>query len=207
MPMIVDKYLEKVTSRPSFNYFAFQAATLFLTFISGYIATFQFDWLFGRDKETLEILFFPCFLIQIVVVLVVTFLEFIFFSIRKNLSQKLFSKSLILIHVLFTYLFYSVLIYFCPNEDSIIGAAILSFFFLALFLGIVTIIIMSLSIFIFTIIPVVFLFIIENVGKLKLEPMQYMKNIWAFWFVIIISISFLTVNLLPCFFLYDFFYK
>ena len=185
MPMIVDKYLEKVTSRPSFNYFAFQAATLFLTFISGYIATFQFDWLFGRDKETLEILFFPCFLIQIVVVLVVTFLEFIFFSIRKNLSQKLFSKSLILIHILFTYLFYSLLMAFCPSKEQGVGLAYL-LIFLEFFL-------LDKAIIIFTIIPVAFLYIIENVGKLKLEPMQYMKNIWAFWFVVISSCILIAV--------------
>ena len=102
--MNVDKYLEKVTNRLSFNYFAFQATTLFLVFVTSFIATFQFAWVFGRDIETLAIFFFPCLLIQIVVVLIVTFFEFIFFSVRKKLSQKLFSKSLILIHVLFTYL-------------------------------------------------------------------------------------------------------
>ena len=82
--MNIDKYLEKVTSRLSFNYFAFQATTLFWVFVASFIATFQFNWLFGRDIETLAIFFFPCLLIQIVVVLIVTFLEFIFFSIKKN---------------------------------------------------------------------------------------------------------------------------
>ena len=102
--MNIDKYLEKVTNRLSFNYFAFQATTLFCVFVASYIAIFQFVGNFY-----IEDLFF-CFraflLTQIIVVLVVTFLEFIFFSVRKKLSQKLFSKSLILIHVLFTYLFY-----------------------------------------------------------------------------------------------------
>ena len=135
--MKVDKYLEKVTNRLSFNYFAFQATTLFCVFVASYIAIFQFVGNFY-----IEDLFF-CFraflLTQIIVVLVVTFLEFIFFSVRKKLSQKLFSKSLILIHVLFTYLFYSVLMLSCPNEYSTIGQVIAKIFFLAIFLRFITI--------------------------------------------------------------------
>lgn len=205
--MNVDKYLEKVTNRLSFNYFAFQATTLFCVFVASFIATFQFALLPGRDLKTLAIFFFPCLLIQIVVVLIVTFFEFIFFSVRKKLSQKLFSKSLILIHVLFTYLFCSVLMFFCPNEYSTIGQFIATIFFLAIFLHFITILFMSLTVFVFTIIPIVFLFIIENVGKLRLEPMQYMRNSWAFWFVVITSVIFLTVTFFPCLFLYNTFYK
>ena len=175
--MNIDKYLENVTSRPSFNYFAFQAATLFLVFVSSYIATFQYSWIFHKDVEALDLQFRSFLLLLLPVVLVVTFLEFIFFSIRKNLSQKLFSKSLILIHILFTYLFYSLLMAFCPSKEQGVGLAYL-LIFLEFFL-------LDKAIIIFTIIPVAFLYIIENVGKLKLEPMQYMKNIWAFWFVVI----------------------
>ena len=183
--MNVDKYLEKVTSRLSFNYFAFQATTLFVTFVTSYIATFQYAWFFHKDVEALDLLFHACILLLIPVVLAVTFLEFIFFSVRKKLSQKLFSKSLIIIHILFTYLFYSVLMFPCPDKDTVLSMGYLFFIF--------SIIVLYPAITIFTIIPVVLLFIIETVGKLKLNPMQYMKNIWAFWFVIITSCIFITI--------------
>ena len=102
--MKVDKYLEKVTNRLSFNYFAFQATTLFCVFAASYIATYQFVWFLHKDVEALDLLFHACILLLLIPsVLAVTFFEFIFFSVRKKLSQKLFSKSLILIHVLFTY--------------------------------------------------------------------------------------------------------
>ena len=181
--MNVDKYLEKVTSRPSFNYFAFQATTLFVTFVASYIAIFQFVGIF--NTEDLNFCFRAFSLVQIIIVLAVTFLEFIFFSIRKKLSQKLFSKSLIIIHILFTYLFYSVLMFPCPDKDTVLSTGYLFFIF--------SIIVLYPAITIFTIIPVVLLFIIETVGKLKLNPMQYMKNIWAFWFVIITSCIFITI--------------
>ena len=183
--MNVDKYLEKVTSRLSFNYFAFQATTLFVTFVTSYIATFQYAWFFHKDVEALDLLFHACILLLIPVVLAVTFLEFIFFSVRKKLSQKLFSKSLIIIHILFTYLFYSVSMFFCPYKDLIAFIAILSVFIAGFLL--------YKAVIIFTIIPVVFLFIIETLRKLKLEPMQYMKNIWAFGFVITVFVIFFVV--------------
>ena len=181
--MNVDKYLEKVTSRPSFNYFAFQATTLFVTFVASYIAIFQFVGIF--NTEDLNFCFRAFSLVQIIIVLAVTFLEFIFFSIRKKLSQKLFSKSLIIIHILFTYLFYSVSMFFCPYKDLIAFIAILSVFIAGFLL--------YKAVIIFTIIPVVFLFIIETLRKLKLEPMQYMKNIWAFGFVITVFVIFFVV--------------
>ena len=183
--MNVDKYLEKVTSRLSFNYFAFQATTLFVTFIASYIATFQYAWFFHKDIEALDLQFRSFLLLLILVVLAVTFLEFIFFSIRKKLSQKLFSKSLIIIHILFTYLFYSLLMDACPDKAQGVALAYL-LIFLEFFL-------IDKAVIIFTIIPVVFLFIVETVGNLKLESMQYMKNIWAFWFVIIASCLLIAV--------------
>ena len=186
MPMIVDKYLEKVTNRLSFNYFAFQATTLFGALMLSYIATFQYAWFLHKDVEALDLLFHACILLLLIPgVLAVTFFEFIFFSVRKKLSQKLFSKSLILIHVLFTYLFYSLLMASCPDKDTVLHAVYLFFIF--------SMVVLYPAMTIFTIIPVVFLFIIDTVGKLKLEPMQYMRNIWAFWFVIISSVIFLAV--------------
>ena len=73
----------------------------------------------------------------------------------------------------------------CPDKDTVLHAVYLFFIF--------SMVVLYPAMTIFTIIPVVFLFIIETIRKLKLEPMQYMRNIWAFWFVIISSVIFLAV--------------
>ena len=87
--MNIDKYLEKVTSRLSFNYFAFQATTLFVTFLASYIATFQYAWFFHKDVEALDLLFNTRILFLISVVLAVTFFEFIFFFYQKKSFSKI----------------------------------------------------------------------------------------------------------------------
>lgn len=189
--MNIDKFLGIVTNRLSFNYIAFQAVTLFCVIFAAVFALLPFGLFFNKDDGVffLFILEVPCL---VLVFLLVTFIEFIYFFCKKQLSQKLFSKSLIFSHMLFTYVLCLILMFICPNSEELRGIEYLIVF---------AVIVLHHAVKAFTVIPVVLGVILELLKDIDIPPMQYMKNIWGFWGTI--SATLIYIYLIVRFFLFS----
>ncbi len=188
--MNIDKYLGIVTNRLSFNYIAFQAVTLFCVIFAAVFALLPFGLFFNKDDGVffLFILEVPCLVLAF---LLVTFIEFIYFFFKKQLHQKLFSKSLILFHMLCTYVLCSILMFICPNSEELRGIEYLIVF---------AVIVLQYAVKAFTVTPVVLGVILELLKDIDIPPMQYMKNIWGF--VGTVSATLIYVYLIIRFFLF-----
>ncbi len=176
--MNVDKYLGIITNRLSFNYIAFQAVTLFLIFVAVLAGTAQFALFPNQDKDLLPSVFGVAIFCFFIIFLFITFLEFIYFFRKKQLSQKLFSKQVMIFHLLFTYLLCTILVFNCPTTELIVDSYAFAPLYL-LFPG------LYISIILFSFIPAFLFLVIELVGRISLEPMPYLKNIWRFWGLLI----------------------
>ena len=188
--MNIDKFLGIVTNRLSFNYIAFQAVTLFCVIFAAVFALLPFGLFFNKDDGVffLFILEVPCLVLAF---LLVTFIEFIYFFFKKQLHQKLFSKSLILFHMLCTYVLCSILMFICPNSEELRGIEYLIVF---------AVIVLQYAVKAFTVTPVVLGVILELLKDIDIPPMQYMKNIWGF--VGTVSATLIYVYLIIRFFLF-----
>ena len=191
--MNIDKYLGIVTNRLSFNYIAFQAVTLFCVIFAATLGTSQFLLLSKHDVVSLLYAFSIITSFYLVIFLLVTCVEFIYFFCKKQLPQKLFNKSLVLFHTLFTYVFYSILMFNCPDSDVLhsYGGDYLLFIFLIL---------LCFAIIAFTVTPVVLGVILELLKDIDIPPMQYMKNIWGF--IGTVSATLIYIYLIIRFFLF-----
>ena len=138
--MNIDKFLGIVTNRLSFNYIAFQAVNLFFVVVAAALGTAQFSLLPKHDVVSLLYAFSIITSFYLVIFLLVTCVEFIYFFCKKQLPQKLFNKSLVLSHTLFTYVFYSILMFNCPDSDvlhSYGGDYLLLIFLILLYFAII----------------------------------------------------------------------
>ena len=170
--MNIDKFLGIVTNRLSFNYIAFQAVTLFCVIFAAVLAVVPFALFSNKYGGLLFFLFILISLSYVIIFSLVTFIEFIYFFCKKQLHQKLFSKSLIFSHTLFSYILCSILIFICPNSEELRGIEYLIVF---------AVIVLYHAVKAFTVIPVVLGVILELLKDIDIPPMQYMKNIWGFW--------------------------
>ena len=188
--MNIDKYLGIVTNRLSFNYLAFQAVNLFCVIFAAVFALLPFGLFFNKDDGVffLFILEVPCLVLAF---LLVTFIEFIYFFFKKQLHQKLFSKSLILFHMLCTYVLCSILMFISPNSEELRGIEYLIVF---------AVIVLQYAVKAFTVTPVVLGVILELLKDIDIPPMQYMKNIWGF--IGTVSATLIYIYLIIRFFLF-----
>ena len=177
--MNVDKYLGIITNRLSFNYIAFQAVTLFLIFVAVLAGTAQFALFPIRDKDLLLSVFGVAIFCFFIIFLFITFLEFIYFFRKKQLSQKLFSKQVMIFHLLFTYLLCTILVFNRPTTELMIDPHAFDMLLYLIMPG------LYISIILFSFIPAFLFLVIELAGRISLEPMPYLKNIWRFWGLLI----------------------
>ena len=192
--MNIDKFLGIVTNRLSFNYIAFQAVNLFFVVVAAALGTAQFSLLPKHDVVSLLYAFSIITSFYLVIFLLVTCVEFIYFFCKKQLPQKLFNKSLVLSHTLFTYVFYSILMFNCPDSDvlhSYGGDYLLLIFLILLYFAIIA----------FTVIPMGVAGVLESLKNIRLAPMSYMKNIWGFWGTI--SVTLIYIYLIVRFLLFS----
>ena len=126
--MNIDKFLGIVTNRLSFNYIAFQAVILFCVIFAAALAVVPFGLFSNKYGGLLFFLFILISLSYVIIFSLVTFIEFIYFFCKKQLSQKLFSKSLIFSHILFSYILCSVLIFIWPDSEELRGIGYLIVF-------------------------------------------------------------------------------
>ena len=190
--MNIDKFLGIVTNRLSFNYIAFQAVNLFFVVVAAALGTAQFSLLPKHDVVSLLYAFSIITSFYLVIFLLVTCVEFIYFFFKKQLHQKLFSKSLILFHMLCTYVLCSILMFICPNSEELRGIEYLIVF---------AVIVLHHAVKAFTVIPVVLGVILELLKDIDIPPMQYMKNIWGFWGTI--SVTLIYIYLIVRFLLFS----
>ncbi len=177
--MNVDKYLGIITNRLSFNYIAFQAVTLFLIFVAVLAGTAQFALFPIPDKDLLPSVFGVAIFCFFIIFLFITFLEFIYFFRKKQLSQKLFSKQVMIFHLLFPYLLCTILVFNRPTTELMIDPHAFDMLLYLIMPG------LYISIILFSFIPAFLFLVIELAGRISLEPMPYLKNIWRFWGLLI----------------------
>ena len=185
--MNINEIVLSIVKRPSFNLLAFQAFTFAVMTIAGAIGAFQFAPFFGWAKV------YWYYIYELFLIAVITSAYTIFLFIIANTLNKayiIFNKKLIIANTIIFYILFGILTLLLElqNSSETINLAVGIFgYFL----------ILTLEIFICTIIPYVVMFVIEQMNNIRLELPPYCRTPLRFWAVIIPA--FVYISIIICF--------
>ncbi len=183
--MNINKFILSIIERPSFNLLAFQAFTFVILAIAGAIGAFQFAPFLGLGK------LYRYYIYELFLVATITSAYTIFLFILANTLNKayiIFNKKLIIANAVIFYILFGILTLLLElqNSSETINLVVEIFGYFLL---------LTLEIFICTIIPYVVMFVIEQMNNIRLAPPPYYKTPIRFWAVVIPTIIYICIIL------------
>ena len=181
--MSIKDFLLSIVKRPSFNLLAFQAFTFAVMTIAGAIGAFQFAPFFGWAKVYWYYVY-ELFLVAIMISAYTIFLFIIANTLNK--AYIIFNKKLIIANTVIFYILFGILTLLLElqNSSETINLAVGIFGYF---------IILTLEIFICTIIPYIIMFFIEQMNNIRLAPPPYCRTPIRFWAVVIPSTVYICI--------------